>query len=284
MAEADVIGIYREERFSPGKVEDDRAILDLVASELRQGGLAVRMLDGDRLPRLETRPELIFAMCQSAAALGWLDEAATRTKVVNHPHAIRCCYRMNLVERLVRAGVPQPRWAFAAERLPSALGPGPWLKRGDVHAMEASDVRRVFTEDDWARMTAEFERRGIDRAIVQEHVEGAVYKFYGVKGGFFRAYGLPAGQEERAALLAERGASALGLEIYGGDGVYCADGTLTLIDFNDWPSFSRCRTDASRAIGRRLGEIVASGFGRGSVKTLAEAREPKPRTSDGSEG
>jgi hypothetical protein len=128
--------------------------------------------------------------------------------------------------------------------------------------MEASDVRRVFTEDDWARMTAEFERRGIDRAIVQEHVEGAVYKFYGVKGGFFRAYGLPAGQEERAALLAERGASALGLEIYGGDGVYCADGSLTLIDFNDWPSFSRCRTDASRAIGRRLGEIVASGFGR----------------------
>ena len=44
MAEADVIGIYREERFSPGKVEDDRAIIDLVAAELRKGGLAVRAM------------------------------------------------------------------------------------------------------------------------------------------------------------------------------------------------------------------------------------------------
>jgi hypothetical protein len=262
MADADVIGIYREERFSPGKVEDDRAILDLVASELRKIGLAVRMIDGDRLPRLEARPALIFAMCQSAAALGWLDEAAPRVTVVNHPDAIRGCYRTNLVERLARAGVPQPRWALAAERLPGSLGPGPWLKRGDVHAMEAGDVQRVFTEDDWARMIAEFERRGIGRAIVQEHVEGVVYKFYGVKGGFFRAYGLPAGQEEVAAVLAERGASALGLEVYGGDGVCAADGSLTLIDFNDWPSFSRCRTDAAHAIARRLRETMASGFGK----------------------
>jgi hypothetical protein len=264
MADADVIGIYREARYSPGKVEDDRAILDLVASELRGVGLAVRMLDGDRLPRLEARPALVFAMCQSAAALGWLDEAAARTTVVNHPDAIRGCYRTNLVERLSRAGVPQPRWALAATQLPGSLGAGPWLKRGDVHAMEAGDVRRVFTEDDWARMIAKFERRGIGQAIVQEHVEGAVYKFYGVKGGFFRAYGLPAGQEKGAPVLAERGASALGLEVYGGDGVCAADGALTLIDFNDWPSFSRCRTDAARAIGRRLMDIMATGYGKGT--------------------
>jgi hypothetical protein len=259
MAEGDVIGIYREERFSPGKVEDDRAIIDLVAAELRRGGLGVRMLDGDRLPRLETRPALVFAMCQGAAALGWLDEVAKRTPVVNHPEAIRGCHRTNLVERLARAGVPQPRWALAGERFPGSLGSGPWLKRGDVHAMQAGDVRRVFTEDDWARMTAEFERRGIGRAIVQEHVEGAVYKFYGVKGGFFRAYGLPAGQQDRAAALAERGAAALGLDVYGGDGVCAADGSLTLIDFNDWPSFSRCRIEAAGAIGRRLREITATG-------------------------
>lgn len=261
MTEGDVIGIYREERFSPGKVEDDRAIIDLVAAELRKAGVAVRMLEGDRLPRLEARPALVFAMCQSAAALGWLDEAAKRTSVVNHPEAIRGCYRTNLVERLARAGVPQPRWVLGGERFPKSFGRGPWLKRGDVHAMEAGDVRRVFTQDDWVRMTAEFKRRGIARAIVQEHVEGAVYKFYGVKGEFFRAYGLPAGEEDRASALAERGAAALGLEVYGGDGVRAADGSLTLIDFNDWPSFSRCRTGAARAIGRRLMEKMASGCG-----------------------
>jgi hypothetical protein len=70
---------------------------------------------------------------------------------------------------------------------------------------------------------------------------------------------LPAGQQDGAAALAERGAAALGLDVYGGDGVCAADGSLTLIDFNDWPSFSRCRTEAAGAIGRRLREITATG-------------------------
>ena len=252
MAELEIIGIYREERFSPGKVADDRAIIDLAADSLRQAGHRVRMLDGDRLPPLERTPALVFAMCQSDEALVWLDDVAREVPVVNHPDAIRGCYRVNLVERLAAYGVAQPRWAFAGTELPTELGTAPWLKRGDVHAMEPGDVRRVASEREWAEITSDFARRGIRRAIVQSHVEGVVYKFYGVTGGFFRAFGLPVGREDAAAALAARGAEALGLEVYGGDGVAAADGSLTLIDFNDWPSFSRCREDAGRAIGRRL--------------------------------
>jgi hypothetical protein len=256
MAEREIIGVYREERFSPGKVEDDRAIIDLAAGGLRGAGRPVRMIDGDRLPRLDRPPALVFAMCQSEEALSWLDEAAKLAPVVNHPDAIRACYRVNLVERLARQGVPQPRWAFAGATFPAELGPSPWLKRGDVHAMEAGDVRRVPTGAEWAKSFADFERRGIRRAIVQAHVEGIVYKFYGVTGGFFRAFGLPAGREDDAAALAARGAEALGLEVYGGDGVASPDGSLTLIDFNDWPSFSRCRAEAGPAISRRISEIL----------------------------
>jgi hypothetical protein len=256
MASPEAIGIYREERFSPGKVADDRAIIDLAAAELRRGGHTVQMFDGDRLPRLEATPAIVFAMCQSDEALAWLDEAAKRAPVVNHPDAIRACYRTSLVEKLARAGVPQPRYAVASERFPTELGAAPWLKRGDVHAMEAGDVRRVPTSEEWATVTADFSRRGIHRSIVQAHVEGIVYKFYGVTGGFFRAFGLPAGREAEAAALAARGAAALGLEVYGGDGVASPDGALTLIDFNDWPSFSRCKGDAGNAIGRRLVEIL----------------------------
>ena len=251
-----VLGIYREERFSPGKEQDDRAILDAAASALRAGGVKVRMLDGDRLSPLVDRPALIFAMCQSAAALAWLDEAAKTTIVVNHPDAIRSCYRVNLVERLDRARVAQPRWAPATSRFPNELGAGPWLKRGDVHAMEAGDVRRIFTAEQWRDAIDEFQRRAISMAIVQGHLEGSVYKFYGVEGGFFRAYGLAPEHEAAAAALARAGAAALGLQVYGGDGVCSADGTLSLIDFNDWPSFSRCRDDAGAAIGRRLLEIL----------------------------
>jgi len=246
------LGIYRERRFSPGKENDDRAILDAAADRLRAGGVTVRMHEGEVLPSLAQAPALVFAMCQSAEALDWLDRAAAGTIVVNHPDAVRACYRVNLVDRLDRGGVAQPRWAPADQELPAGLGEGPWLKRGDVHAMQAGDVRRIFSAGEWRSVLGEFQSRGIRQAIVQQHVEGIVYKFYGVGGGFFRAYGLAPEHEAAAAALARDGAAALGLEVYGGDGVCADDGTLSLIDFNDWPSFSRCRNDAGEAIGKHL--------------------------------
>src|ERR1043165_6779907 len=108
-----VLGIYREERFSPGKEQDDRAILDAAARALRSAGLAVDLLHGDRLPRLGRTPELIFAMCQSPEALAWLDEASRRTIVVNSPDSIRACYPANLVAPLARAGTARPRGGAA---------------------------------------------------------------------------------------------------------------------------------------------------------------------------
>lgn len=256
MNDRELIGVYREERFSPGKVEDDRAIIDLAAESLRAAGLRVRMVHGDRLPVLDQEPALVFAMCQSPEALAWLDRAQALCPVVNTADGIRGCYRVNLVTRLDRGGVPQPRWELAGAALPAGLGEGPWLKRGDVHAMEAADVRRVFGAAAWGEFAADFRDRGIREAIVQSHVEGPVYKFYGVKGGFFRAFGLPSGLEERAATLAAQAADAVGLEVYGGDGVVAEDGSIFLIDVNDWPSFSRCRAEAGPAIARRLIEIL----------------------------
>ena len=47
---------------------------------------------------------------------------------------------------------------------------------------------------------------------------------------------------------AERLAEAVGIEVYGGDCIVSSDGTFCLIDFNDWPSFSRCREEAAEAI------------------------------------
>jgi hypothetical protein len=265
----EALGIYREERFSPGKVADDRAIVEAAAVELRRSGLTVRLVHPDGLPSLDRPPQIVFAMCQSPAALAWLDEAAKRAIVVNHPSAIRACYRTSLVACLDRASVAQPEWALAGGEPPSDLAAGPWLKRGDVHAMEAGDVRRVFSAEEWAAATAELRRREIASAIVQRHVEGAVYKFYGVGGGFFRAYGLPAGRTDAARALAHRAAAALGLEVYGGDGVACADGSLWLIDFNDWPSFSRCRDDAGAAIARRLLQLLQTSDAHGIQEELA---------------
>lgn len=251
---SDVFGVYRERRFSPGRVADDAAILDATAERLRRAGVAVGMVEGEALPELRARPRLVFAMCQGADALAWLD--GLDCPVINPATAIRNCFRVNLVERLAEASLPQPRWRFASTSFPTNLGPGPWLKRGDVHAMEAGDVRRIFGEEEWSKAIGDLSRRGIQRAIAQEHCEGGVYKFYGVAGGFFRAYGLPAAHAGAASRLGASAAAALDLTVYGGDGVVGPDGSLTLIDLNDWPSFSRCRDDAAAAIAAHLEEIL----------------------------
>ena len=46
----------------------------------------------------------------------------------------------------------------------------------------------------------------------------------------------------------ERLAQLVGIEVYGGDAIIDRDGRFYIIDFNDWPSFSRCRDEAAEAI------------------------------------
>ena len=48
--------------------------------------------------------------------------------------------------------------------------------------------------------------------------------------------------------LAERAAGMLGVDVYGGDAVVGPDGSITLIDFNDWPSFRTCTVGAAQKI------------------------------------
>jgi hypothetical protein len=47
-------------------------------------------------------------------------------------------------------------------------------------------------------------------------------------------------------------ADVVSLDIYGGDAIIDKDGRIYIIDFNDWPSFSRCREDAAKAIAKLL--------------------------------
>ncbi|MEA2625925.1 MAG: hypothetical protein QOD06_1970 [Candidatus Binatota bacterium] len=265
------IGVYREERFSPGRVDDDRAVLDSVADRLREQGVAVRAFDGDRLPSPDVAERLVFAMCQGERALAWLEALGRETVVVNPPRAIRNCYRTRMLERFAAAGVPHPTSALAESSPPADLASGPWLKRGDVHAMEAGDVRRVFGEAEWRQALGELRERGVASAVVQDHAEGTVFKFYGVAGRFFRAYGLPSGLERAAEEIAAAGAAALELEVWGGDGVAGPDGSIRLIDFNDWPSFSRCRDEAAAAIAGHLLDRLENGTERRRGEAIRDA-------------
>jgi glutathione synthase/RimK-type ligase-like ATP-grasp enzyme len=261
-----VMGVYREAEYSPGKVEADAAILDAVIVQLRDSGAETISIDSARF--IEGRfptPHLVLAMCQSEAGLARLSAVEEAGAVViNSALAIRNCYRDLLGAGLMRAGVPVPEGVIVRTAAPLDLKPlrtmdlsSPmYVKRGDLHALGPLDVVRVEGLEQLEATLMRFARRGVQLAFVQQEVVGEVVKFYGVSGGEYfatvtdGAAELSDGQRRALNHAAATAASALGLEIWGGDAIVKGD-RFSIVDFNDWPSFSRVRHDAARAIARR---------------------------------
>ncbi|HLY37672.1 MAG TPA: hypothetical protein VKU61_06520 [Candidatus Binatia bacterium] len=258
------LGIAREPEFSPGKVDADRAILDAVADVLRARGHRVALTHPEGLPPRPPRGTTVFTMAQGEDALARLrDWERDGVRVVNSVAGVLNCHRHRMCDALARAGVGMPETMLFATAAPPPwpawlARAGGWLKRGDVHATAEGDVR--FVADVAAAMAsaAELRARGIARAVLQRHVAGVVLKFYAVTGAFFAWFPPPAtaltlAPPQNAALreVAERAAHALDLEIFGGDVVAGREG-FEFVDFNDWPSYARCRPGAAQAIASRL--------------------------------
>jgi glutathione synthase/RimK-type ligase-like ATP-grasp enzyme len=79
-------------------------------------------------------------------------------------------------------------------------------------------------------------------------------KFYGVREtDLFHWYYLNGVRKTPFAAgklreIASAAADILGPYVYGGDAIIGVDGSITVIDINDWPSFAPVREEASRAI------------------------------------
>jgi hypothetical protein len=253
------LGIARERVYSPGKVDDDRAILDAVAAQLATSHHVAVISADDPLPAVAPAPT-VFAMCQGPAALDTLQRwEAAGVRVVNSSAAIANTHRRRMLAAFEGHGIAHPPSRLVRTDAPGALpdwiDAGAWIKRGDVHATEPDDVVRVDSDAAARDALAALQRRGISAALVQRHVDGTVFKFYAVHGRFFACFppadaeSALAPEEERAMCgLAEAGAAALALEVFGGDCVRDRQQALWLIDLNDWPSYARCRVAAAAAI------------------------------------
>ncbi len=266
------IGVYREPEFSPGKVEADAAILDAALAELEREGIETFALDARAFAAVPPAPcDLVFAMCQGAGALKRLAELEQRGAIaINSALAIRNCYRDLLGLGLARAGVAAPPGALIATSEPLELRAlagldlslALYVKRGDLHALGADDVQRVRGRAQLAAVLQNFARRGIRQAYLQQEMAGRVVKFYGVSGGtYFAALADDGELPERAirelAEAANHAAAALGLDAWGGDAVL-GEGGFAIVDLNDWPSFSRVRVPAARAIVRRALALLSN--------------------------
>ncbi len=213
-----------------------------------------------------------------------LDRLAAMEKagaiVVNAPAAIRNSYRHRMIELFARNHVSAPVSQVVAT---DSKGPRPadcaWVKRYDFHATQSDDVMYAASDTGWREALRRFAGRGIPFVIAQAHVPGDLVKFYGVRQSgapvdacwfqwfYHRDKGMLGHAFEISRLrdAAFQAASALGVEIFGGDAIIRADGVPVIIDLNAWPSFALYRDQAAHAIAdhlierfRRRPHLVAS--------------------------
>ncbi len=261
-------GIYRELAHSPGRIDDDGAIMKSVGEALVDRGFSVELVAADTA--FETTCANIFAMCERGAVLDRLKDAEKAGSIiVNSPDAIRNTYRHRMVELFARHHVSAPASQIVATdaNMPHPAA-GVWVKRYDFHATQSDDVIYAASKDGWREALHRFARRGIPFIVAQEHVEGDLVKFYGVRNGaaalganwfewfYHRDKGMLGHSFEVSCLrrVALGAAGALGLEIFGGDAIIQANGRPVIIDLNAWPSYARYREQAAQAIADYLTE------------------------------
>ena len=270
--------IYRSPAFSPNAVRRDRAIIAAIGRLLGSSGISVDYAEEEQLGS-----SIVAGMCvtmsRTRRVLGVLkDYERHGGVVVNSAFGIERCARGVLDKILRTNGIPAAPLYSPGIRYGEGNGEGCrkdngfWVKRADMSSQTAADVQHVDNAEGIEETVRMFHRRRIADVVITEHVVGDIVKFYGVYGtGFFRIYyptddGLTKFDNERfngkahhyafakdkLHCHAEQIALLTGIKIYGGDCIVRSDGSYAIIDFNDFPSFSRCRDEAADAIVRLL--------------------------------
>ena len=286
-----VLGIYREERYSNRAIDADKAILDEVLS-------AFSFSLGQQVVVTKIRPEdiantlldfsynLVFSMAQEENILAYLELLELRgSVVVNSSKAIRNCYRGKLSEKLNANNFLYPR--FISLKVEQVLfkifdsRDGYWIKRGDFHSVTDDDVVHIQTIDELSAALNNFKKRGVGDVILQESIQGELFKFYGVRDSFFnlrymgktghhRFNTLPGNADIKFDQLqlekiVHSAADILDLDFFGGDCIITEEGSIYLIDFNDWPSFRTCRKIAAEKMATYANKKLKYGMKNANV-------------------
>lgn len=281
-----VIGIKRAVKHSPNHINNDATIFQLVADQLEATGVELQLFHEHEFLKTEHHPDtlkstrLIFSMSRNPAVLARLkciqQQYGDSIAMINSAEGIEHCFRSNITRILLDHHIPtSPSTIMATQGYDPQLldqldqGHGLWLKRGDFHAIIKEDV--VFAENPEKAIAhlAAFKSRAIEEVVVSTHLPGDLVKFYGVHGTDFFHWLYPydknhykykefqiingktryfAFDEQQLKMIADKTASAAGVPIYGGDAVIDQQGNISMIDFNDWPSFAPCREPAAAAI------------------------------------
>lgn len=277
MSEIKIAGVMRAGAYSPNHIGNDAAIFNTVAEELRKRGYVVNIYSEEQFRSGTMGEAVILNMCREAASIGLLQQLQDKGRlVINSGYGIENCTRERMTRLLLGNNIPYPESlivntneAVMPELRHAKFGPC-WVKRGDFHAMHKEDVSYCRHPEEAQEVLKEYFYRDIKRAVINRHLEGDLVKFYGLRNSKFFYWFYPFyGHNEKFGYDSingrplqvpfsvdalkehcQRAAEVLDVDIYGGDCIIGADGSISIIDFNDWPSFAPCRKDAAPKIAR----------------------------------
>lgn len=263
--------------FSPNHIGNDAAIFNLVAEQLRKRGCEVNLYSEEQFNEGLVDCSVILNMCREQRSVALLQKLEDNgALVINSGYGIENCTRERMTRILLGSGIPYPESLMVNtdEAILGALQAAKmercWLKRGEMHAQHKEDVCHVRHAQEAQEVLQEFFLRGIKRAVINRHLEGDLVKFYGISGTDFFYWFYPFEQhhskygdeaingrpvqtsfnEADLRNICSRASEALGVDIYGGDCIIDNEGNISIIDFNDWPSFAPCRVEAAPHIAR----------------------------------
>lgn len=268
------LGVSRAEVFSPNRVSGDSAIFRAVAAELEcRGNQTICMTEHELIEQgIPDGIDGIFQMARSLDALTVLEQAVV--PVTNSVQAVLNCGRARQTAILRDSGLIPESLICKTVGVPLGWNSFPcWIKRADSHAVDHNDVQFVQDAGSCNNAMLGFSERGIKECVLQVHSKGWLVKFYGVRGlGLVDCYaasikdgkfGLERYNEQpdQASVdmdaltsVANRTSDLLDVDVYGGDAVVGEDGKITVIDFNDWPSFRTCTMGAAQ----KIAELIIS--------------------------
>ncbi len=279
MAEIKIAGIMRAGAYSPNHIGNDAAIFNLTTEQLRKRGCEVKVYSEEQFIAGEVKEDIIVDMCRehrSMVLLQQLEDAGAL--VINSGYGIENCTRERMTRILLGSNIPYPDSLIVdtdevvKDRMVAAKMDRAWIKRGDFHAMHKEDVSYVRHPEEAQEVLQEYFLRGIKRAVINRHLVGDLIKFYGVRDPpfFYWFYPFDEGHSKYgheavnghsrgiefdvAGLrhICQQAADVLDVIVYGGDCIVDPDGTIRIIDFNDWPSFAPCRQEAAPHIAKAI--------------------------------
>lgn len=263
--------------YSPNHIGNDAAIFNAVADQLRKRGCEVRIYNEEQFQTQQISEDIILNMCREKASIEKLMHLEDEGKlVINSGYGIDNCTREKMTRILLGNGIPYPDSLIVNtnESVLDELEKGGfdkvWIKRGDFHAMHKEDVSYCRHPQEAQEVLHEYFYRGIKRAVINRHLVGDLIKFYGVQGQdwFFWFYPFDEGHskygyeavngksrgisfdEKYLIEICQKASEIMDVKIYGGDCIVDPDGSIRIIDFNDWPSFAPCRAEAAPYIAK----------------------------------